>query len=172
MSGSQVQPLSPNPNSISLRISPSSSSLSSAARQRYLPATTTPSHIATRKPTKYGVLEQAKSLAEEEANKSQELTKEAAKKSQELTSSIVANARLSDIVSEIAKRSKELAVEASNQIKSLSFVDNFADLNKMKDLKNDKVSSEELHKFGVAEELNDFVQSITFDSFKDFPLPG
>ncbi|KAK9684446.1 hypothetical protein RND81_10G210800 [Saponaria officinalis] len=113
----------------------------------------------------------AKSLAEEAAKKSQELTIEAAKKSQELTSSIVANARISDIVSETAKRSKELAAEASNQIKSLSLLDNFADLNKMKDVQNDTVSFEELHKFGVTEELKDFVQSITFDTFKDFPLP-
>ncbi|XP_074317115.1 uncharacterized protein LOC141653292 [Silene latifolia] len=121
----------------------------------------------------------AKSLAEEAAKKSQELTKEAAKKSQELTSSFVTTSRIADIVSETAKRSKDLAAEASiqikaealkraDQIKSLSLLDNsVVSLDKTADT----VSSEELNDFGVTEELRDFVQSITFDTFKDFPLP-
>ncbi|KAH9625633.1 hypothetical protein KSS87_012152 [Heliosperma pusillum] len=121
----------------------------------------------------------AKSLAEEAAKKSQELTKEAAKKSQELTSSFVTTSRIADIVSETAKRSKDLAAEASiqikaealkraDQIKSLSLLDN-----SVVSLDNtaDTVSFEELNSFGVTEELRDFVQSITFNTFKDFPLP-
>lgn len=121
----------------------------------------------------------ARSFAEEAAKRSQELTMEAAKRSQELTSTI----RLPEIVSETAKRSKELAAEASNQIKaealkSADLIKSFSLLDPASSsssvsLSEDKpeVSPEELERFGVAEELREFVKGITLNTFKDFPLP-
>lgn len=117
----------------------------------------------------------AKKFAEEAATKSQELTKEAAKRSQELTSTISGSSRIADIVSETAKRSKELAAEASNQImmradqiKSLSLLDASKSSD---DQKKMEVSSQELERFGISDELREFVKEIEMSTFQDFPLP-
>ncbi|XP_021731057.1 uncharacterized protein LOC110697967 [Chenopodium quinoa] len=122
----------------------------------------------------------ARSFAEEAAKRSQELTIEAAKRSQELTSTIGGTSRIADIVSETAKRSKELAAEASNhikaealkradQIKSLSLLD---PSNPLADsFQKQEVSPEELEKFGITDELREFVKEITLNTFQDFPLP-
>uniref|UniRef100_A0A7C8YI24 BSD domain-containing protein n=2 Tax=Opuntia streptacantha TaxID=393608 RepID=A0A7C8YI24_OPUST len=114
----------------------------------------------------------ARSFAEEAAKRSQELTMEAAKRSQELTSTI----RIPEIVSETAKRSKEIAAEASNQIKAEAL--KRADLIKSISLldpassseKKQQVSEEELERYGVTEELREFVKGITMSTFQDFPL--
>lgn len=114
----------------------------------------------------------ARSFAEEAAKRSQELTMEAAKRSQELTSTI----RLPEIVSETAKRSKEIAAEASNQIKAEAL--KRADLIKSISLldpassseKKQQVSEKELERYGVTEELREFVKGITMSTFQDFPL--
>lgn len=97
---------------------------------------------------------------------------EAAKRSQELTSTI----RLPEIVSETAKRSKEIAAEASNQIKAEAL--KRADLIKSISLldpassseKKQQVSEKELERYGVTEELREFVKGITMSTFQDFPL--
>lgn len=119
----------------------------------------------------------AKSFAEEAAKRSQELTKEAAKRSQELTSTIGGSSRIADIVSETAKRSKELASEASNhilmradQIKSLSLLD--ASTAPIDSSPKQEVSPDELQKFGITDELREFVKEINITTFQDFPLPG
>lgn len=114
----------------------------------------------------------ARSFAEDAAKRSQELTMEAAKRSQELTSTI----RLPEIVSETAKRSKEIAAEASNQIKAEAL--KRADLIKSISLldpassseKKQQVSEKELERYGVTEELREFVKGITMSTFQDFPL--
>ncbi|GAB4845352.1 hypothetical protein Ancab_038760 [Ancistrocladus abbreviatus] len=124
----------------------------------------------------------ARSFAQEAAKRSQELTMEAAKRSQEFT---IGGSRLSDIVSETAKRSKELAAVASkradqiklealtraDQIKSLPLVDS-SSFSLLSSLKSDNsVSEGELEKFGVTDELREFVEEITMNTFQDFPLP-
>lgn len=114
----------------------------------------------------------ARSFAEDAAKRSQELTMEAAKRSQELTSTI----RLPEIVSETAKRSKEIAAEASNQIKAEAL--KRADLIKSISLldpassseKKQQVSEKELERYGVTEELREFIKGITMSTFQDFPL--
>ncbi|OVA16899.1 BSD [Macleaya cordata] len=131
----------------------------------------------------------AKSFAEEAAKKSQELTKEAAKRSQEIT---IGSSKLSDIVSETAKKSKEIATEATkkadqikieafkraDQIKSLAegispqipaaamslVVDSSSNNN------NNAPSSADLEKFGITDELREFVKGITMNTFQDFPM--
>ncbi|XP_010257918.1 PREDICTED: uncharacterized protein LOC104597864 [Nelumbo nucifera] len=130
--------------------------------------------------------QKARSFAEEAAKRSQEITKEAisaAKRSPELTRGA---ARISDIVSETAKKSKEIAAEATkkadqikiealkraDQIKSLaegispqipatviSLIDSSA-----------ASSSSDLEKFGVTQELREFVKGITINTFQDFPI--
>lgn len=125
----------------------------------------------------------ARSFAQEAAKRSQELTMEAAKKSQELTAAI-GSSNFSDIVSETTKRSKELAAEASkradqikaealkraDQIKSLSIMDS-TNIPSLSPGTENLVSAEELEKFGVTDELREFVKEITMNTFQDFPMP-
>ncbi|KAF7135302.1 hypothetical protein RHSIM_Rhsim08G0142400 [Rhododendron simsii] len=135
----------------------------------------------------------ARNFAEEAAKRSQELTKEAAKKSQDHITMIGSScARLSDIVSEASRKSKEIAAEASkraDQIKAEAL--KRADLIKsqiptsadaLSSLVVDVSSTEaaaataaavedgDLERFGVTEELREFVKGITLNTFRDFPL--
>ncbi|KAL6497340.1 hypothetical protein OROGR_029269 [Orobanche gracilis] len=109
---------------------------------------------------------------------------EAAKKSHELTQGI-ASATLSDVVSEASKRSKELAAEASKKSKELAtealkradqikahippatavltnIVDSAA--------QSGGVETADLEKYGVTDELREFVKEITTNTFQEFPL--
>ncbi|KAJ0048320.1 hypothetical protein Pint_16306 [Pistacia integerrima] len=122
------------------------------------------------------IWQKARSFAEEAARRSQELTKEAAKRSSELT---VGSSKLSDIVSEASKRSKEIAAGASkraeqikieavkraDQIKSLA--ENIAPAGV---LPPQQQQEEDLVRFGITEELREFVKEITISTFQDFPL--
>ncbi|XP_061990950.1 uncharacterized protein LOC133709286 [Rosa rugosa] len=118
---------------------------------------------------------------------------EAAKKSQTITTSS-ASAKISDLVSETAKRSREFAAEASkkadeiksaalkqaDQIKSLSVseiippqLSNLSLVNSSSSSASASVnepSPEELQKFGVSDDLRDFVKGLTSDTFKHFPI--
>ncbi|XP_052179568.1 uncharacterized protein LOC127792933 [Diospyros lotus] len=122
----------------------------------------------------------ARSFAEEAAKRSQELTKEAARRSQDLT---IGSSKLSDIVSEASKRSKEIAAEASkraDQIKEealkradqiKSQIPSASALSSLVDSSPETPSTvADLERFGVSDELRDFVKGITFDTFRDFPL--
>ncbi|KAJ9568336.1 hypothetical protein OSB04_004302 [Centaurea solstitialis] len=142
--------------------------------------------------------QKARTFAEDAAKRSQEFTKEAAKRSQELTKEAakrsqeftIGSSKLSDIVLEASKRSKEIAAEASKK----------ADLIKVEALKRaDQIKSqipstsaaisqlvvadsspkqaggtspEDLEKFGITDELREFVKEITLNTFRDFPLEG
>ncbi|KAF3948353.1 hypothetical protein CMV_025635 [Castanea mollissima] len=118
-------------------------------------------------------------------NRARSLAEEAAKRTQDLS---VGATKLSDLVSETTKRSKELAAEASKR----------AELIKSEAVKRAdqiKVLAEgitgspspspspspssphtplalenDLEKFGITEELRDFVKEINITTFKDFPL--
>ncbi|XP_058179267.1 uncharacterized protein LOC131298022 [Rhododendron vialii] len=132
--------------------------------------------------------QRARNFAEEAAKRSQELTKEAAKKSQNHITMIgSSSARLSDIVSEASRKSKEITAEASkraDQIKAEAL--KRADLIKSQiptsaaalsslvvDVSSTEVAAVEdgdLERFGVTEELREFVKGITLNTFRDFPL--
>lgn len=108
----------------------------------------------------------------ETAKRSKEIASEASKRSQDIT---IGASKLSDIVSETAKRSKEIAAEASkraDQIKNEAL--KRADL--IKSLSEGKsptaVNEIELERFGITEELREFVKEITINTFQDFPLQG
>ncbi|PKI31449.1 uncharacterized protein LOC116215538 [Punica granatum] len=134
----------------------------------------------------------ARSFAEEAAKRSQELTMEAAKKSQELTAEAarrsqefsIGSSKLADIVSETAKRSKEIAVEASkradqikleaikraDQIKSLAESSGALSVTESIE-RTQKESDAYLERFGVTDELREFVKEINITTFQDFPMP-
>lgn len=111
----------------------------------------------------------ARDFAQEAAKKSQELAKEAAKLSQE-------------IASETAKKSKEIAVEATKKadqikIEASKRADQFKSFagEISPSIANKSVSStppppQDLEKYGVTDELREFVKGLTLDTFKDFPL--
>ncbi|XP_076886024.1 uncharacterized protein LOC143535739 [Bidens hawaiensis] len=129
-------------------------------------------------------------LTKEAAKRSQEFTKEAAKRSQDFT---IGSSKLSDIVLEASKRSKEIAAEASkkadlikvealkraDQIKAQIPSTSAAISHLVVDSSpsgletvhgGDGSADEDLEKFGITEELREFVKEITLDAFRDFPL--
>ncbi|KAK3440364.1 hypothetical protein EUGRSUZ_B00640 [Eucalyptus grandis] len=127
----------------------------------------------------------ARTFAEEAARRSQELTAEAAKRSQELAAG--GPSRLADVVSETAKRSREIAAEASrraDQIKleAIRRADRLRSLaaegsgegaaaGPGKEAEEAAAAAADLERFGVTDELREFVQEINVTTFRDFPLP-
>jgi hypothetical protein len=116
---------------------------------------------------------------------------EAAKRSQTLTNSVA----ISDLVSETTKKSKELAAEASKkadqiktaalkqadqiQIKSLSLSlpdisipSQLSSLSIANSSASASYSPSELRKFGVTDDLREFVKGLTSTTFKNFPVHG
>ncbi|XP_022149040.1 uncharacterized protein LOC111017557 [Momordica charantia] len=109
---------------------------------------------------------------------------EAAKKSQTLTST----STLSELVSETAKKSKELAAEASKtadliKTAAIHHADHLKSLN-VSDIIPPQLSSisipnfsapsphshSDLHKFGLDDDLRDFVRGFTSTTFQNFPI--
>ncbi|WCJ35795.1 BSD domain-containing protein [Euphorbia peplus] len=130
--------------------------------------------------------QKARSFAEEAARRTQEITKEAAKRSQDLS---IGSSKISALVSETAKRSKEIASQASLRSPKLSEI--AAEASKRADqIKNEaikmadhikglavtdgiaphSVTENELRRFGITDELGEFVKEITISTFLDFPL--
>ncbi|KAJ9140588.1 hypothetical protein P3X46_031220 [Hevea brasiliensis] len=125
-------------------------------------------------------------IVSETAKRSKEIAAEASKRSQEIT---IGSSKLSDIVSETAKRSKEIAAEASkraDQIKTeaIKRADQIKSLAEgitppgalartvpaLDSQLEEKEKEKELERFGVTEELREFVKEITMSTFQDFPL--
>ncbi|KAF8407901.1 hypothetical protein HHK36_007039 [Tetracentron sinense] len=128
--------------------------------------------------------QKAKSFAEEASKRSQEITKEAAKRSQEFT---IGASKISDIVTETAKKSKEFAAEATKKadqikIEALKRADQIKSLAEgispqipaaalsLVDSSPATPSSSDLEKFGVTDDLREFVKGITLSTFQDFPI--
>lgn len=117
--------------------------------------------------------------------KARSFAEEAAKRSQELTSGIDAS-KFTEVVSEASKRSKEIAAEASKRSKEFAaealkradqikvqlppastVLSNLVEPNS-----SNGASDVDLEKFGVTDELREFVKGITMNTFQDFPLEG
>ncbi|KAL5553800.1 hypothetical protein UlMin_041201 [Ulmus minor] len=122
-------------------------------------------------------------------NRAKGFAEEAAKKSQTLTNS----AKISDLVSETAKKSRELAAEASKkadlfktaalkqadqiktlssdiivippQLSSLSIATSFPSSSSPPE-----VSESDLVKFGITQDLTDFVKGVTATTFQSFSI--
>ncbi|URE22100.1 BSD [Musa troglodytarum] len=129
--------------------------------------------------------QRAKGFAEEAAKRSQEISKEAAKRSQELTKGAAKFSQ--EFVSETAKKSKEIASEAAKkadllrsealraaeQIKTLTVDLPIPMPSTVGQASNAAVVPEpgsDLERFGVTEELREFVKGITISTFRDFPM--
>ncbi|PKA59821.1 hypothetical protein AXF42_Ash011946 [Apostasia shenzhenica] len=121
--------------------------------------------------------EEAAKRAEEAAKRSQELTKGAAKFSQEF-------------VSETAKRSKELAAEATKAADQIK-IEALRRAGQIKNIAGEipipististvtaatsgsfgsSEASPNLERFGITDELKEFVKGLTINTFRDFPL--
>ncbi|XP_009757588.1 uncharacterized protein [Nicotiana sylvestris] len=116
----------------------------------------------------------ARSFAEEAAKRSQEFTNEAVKRSQVLS---MGSSKLSDVVSEASKRSKEIVAEASrraDQIKlqfpAAAAVSSLVDYSSSPQIALAAPSVAEHEKFGVTDELREFVKGISMNTFREFPL--
>ncbi|KAF8399218.1 hypothetical protein HHK36_015083 [Tetracentron sinense] len=139
--------------------------------------------------------QKARSFAEEAAKRSHEITKEAAKISQEITKEAakrsqeftIGSSKISDIVSETAKKSKEIAAEATKKadqikIEALKRADQIKSLAEgispqipaaalsLVDSSSATSSSSDLEKFGVTDDLREFVKEIKLSTFQDFPM--
>lgn len=108
-------------------------------------------------------------------NRARTFAEEAAKKSQELRQTIAA-ANLSDVVSEASKRSKELAAEALKRADQITaqIPPAAAAITNLVDSAASKpgIDAADLDKYGVTDELREFVKEITMNTFQDFPLEG
>ena len=127
--------------------------------------------------------ERARSFAGEAAKRSQELSAEAAKRSSALVSETAKKSK--EIFSETASKSREIAAEATKQADLLA--------GQIKHLASDlpvpsirpvpavppitaAASSEpdaaELERYGITDDLREFVKGMTISTFRDFPLQG
>lgn len=129
--------------------------------------------------------QKARSFAEEAAKRSQEFTVEAAKRTQELT---IGSSKLSDVVSEASKRSKEIAAEASKrskeivaeatkradqikfQIPAAVALSSLVDSSTSAQTASAAPTPADLEKFGVTDDLREFVKGITRSTFQNFQL--
>ncbi|KAI4344005.1 hypothetical protein L6164_011283 [Bauhinia variegata] len=122
----------------------------------------------------------ARSFAEETAKRTQELTKEAARRSQDLS---FGPSKLSDIIEETTKRSKEFAAQASKgadhirieAIKRADQIKHLADgisppVGIAPTEPSAVIQDDELERFGITQELREFVREINMTTFRDFPL--
>uniref|UniRef100_A0A7N0VAN5 BSD domain-containing protein n=1 Tax=Kalanchoe fedtschenkoi TaxID=63787 RepID=A0A7N0VAN5_KALFE len=116
-------------------------------------------------------------IVSETAKRSKEIAAEATKRSQELT---IGGSKFSDIVSgtakeiaaEASKRADQIKAEAlkgADKIKSLA--EGIAPAAK-DETSEEAVNEEDLDplRFGVTDDLREFVKEITINTFKDFPL--
>nr|XP_043607466.1 uncharacterized protein LOC122579362 [Erigeron canadensis] len=92
--------------------------------------------------------EKAKSIAEEATKRSQSLT--------------LTNLKIADIVTETAKRSKDIAAEASKKSAALL---------SLSSVSNPESSEKEEERLGITEDLRDFVKGLTLSTFQSFPFP-
>ncbi|CAL9134047.1 unnamed protein product [Musa textilis] len=118
--------------------------------------------------------QRAKGFAEEAAKRSQELTKGAAKFSQEFVSETAKKSK--EIASEAAKKADLLrseALRAAEQIKTLTVDLPIPMPSTVGQASSAAVVPEpgsDLERFGVTEELREFVKGITISTFRDFPM--
>jgi len=134
-------------------------------------------------PAAMDLWERARAFAGEAAKRSQELSAEAAKRSSALVSETAKKSK--EIFSETASKSREIAAEATKQADLLA--------GQIKHLASDlpvpsippipaippiaaAASSEpdaaELERYGITDDLREFVKGMTISTFRDFPLQG
>lgn len=111
----------------------------------------------------------ARDFAQEAAKKSQELAKEAAKLSQEIASETAKKSK--EIAVEATKKADQIKIEASKRADQFkSFAGEISPSIANKSVSSTPPSPQDLEKYGVTDELREFVKGLTLDTFKDFPL--
>ncbi|XP_057870342.1 uncharacterized protein LOC131076996 isoform X2 [Cryptomeria japonica] len=124
--------------------------------------------------------QKARDFAQEAAKKSQELAKEAAKFSQEIAAetakkskeiAVEATKKADQIKTEASKKADQIKTEAS-KLKPLSFAGEIINpASPKKSFGNSpSPSPDDLAKYGVTDELREFVRGLTLDTFKEFPI--
>jgi cell division septum initiation protein DivIVA len=127
--------------------------------------------------------ERARSFAGEAAKRSQELSLEAAKRSSVLVSETAKKSK--EIFSETATKSREIAAEATKQADLLAGqimhlasdipVPSIPPISAIPPLPSAAESAPdaaELERYGITEDLREFVNGMTISTFRDFPLQG
>jgi hypothetical protein len=124
--------------------------------------------------------ERARAFAGEAAKRSQELSAEAAKRSSALVSETAKKSK--EIFSETATKSREIAAEATKQadllagqIKRLSTdlsVPSIPAIPPIPTAVAPEPDAAELERYGITEDLREFVKGMTISTFRDFPLQG
>ncbi|XP_073316891.1 uncharacterized protein [Primulina huaijiensis] len=126
--------------------------------------------------------QRARSLAEETAKRSQEFTQgigsmnfsdvvsEASKRSKEIATE--ASKRSKEFANEASKKSKEFAVEALKRADQLTAQIPTAAtvLSNIVDSPQKGNEAADLDKYGITDDLRDFIRGITISTFQDFPL--
>lgn len=125
--------------------------------------------------------ERARSFAGEAAKRSQELSLEAAKRSSVLVSETAKKSK--EIFSETATKSREIAAEATKQADLLAGqimhlaadipVPSIPPISAIPPLPSAAESAPdaaELERYGITEDLREFVNGMTISTFRDFPL--
>ncbi|KAJ8550908.1 hypothetical protein K7X08_000278 [Anisodus acutangulus] len=106
----------------------------------------------------------SKEFAAEASKRSKEIAVEASKRSKEIA--VEASKRADVIVSEASKRADQIKVDALKQIKfQIPSSSSAAPQTAL-----DAPTPADLEKFGVTDDLREFVKGITINTFQDFPL--
>lgn len=134
-------------------------------------------------PAAMDLWERARAFAGEAAKRSQELSAEAAKRSSALVTETAKKSK--EIFSETASKSREIAAEATKQADLLA--------GQIKHLASDlpvpsippipaippiaataasEPDAAELERYGITDDLREFVKGMTISTFRDFPLQG
>jgi hypothetical protein len=121
--------------------------------------------------------ERARAFAGEAAKRSQELSAEAAKRSSALVSETAKKSK--EIFSETASKSREIAAEATKQadllagqIKHLASDVPVPAIPPIPSASATEPDAAELERYGITDDLGDFVKGMTIGTFRDFPLQG
>ncbi|CAM0944438.1 unnamed protein product [Alopecurus aequalis] len=125
--------------------------------------------------------ERARSFAGEAAKRSQELSLEAAKRSSVLVSETAKKSK--EIFSETATKSREIAAEATKQADLLAgqimhlasdipvpSIPPIPAIPPIPSAAESGPDAAELERYGITEDLRDFVNGMTISTFRDFPL--
>lgn len=125
--------------------------------------------------------ERARSFAGEAAKRSQELSLEAAKRSSVLVSETAKKSK--EIFSETAIKSREMAAEATKQADLLAgqimhlasdipvpSIPPIPAISPLPSAAESEPDAAELERYGITEDLREFVNGMTISTFRDFPL--
>uniref|UniRef100_A0ACD5ZE01 Uncharacterized protein n=1 Tax=Avena sativa TaxID=4498 RepID=A0ACD5ZE01_AVESA len=125
--------------------------------------------------------ERARSFAGEAAKRSQELSLEAAKRSSVLVSETAKKSK--EIFSETATKSREIAAEATKQADLLAgqimhlasdipvpSIPPITVISPLPSAAETAPDADELKRYGITEDLREFVNGMTISTFRDFPL--